>query len=372
VTIAMSLFSVLLLSCFAPIGLDVSPTLHRRTVASMGLGAVLMAVNQDWWLLAFWVVLCVNALRLPWPAMRMSRIEPAVMFYGVYMVGTQAMTMESTYWLLNGLVLLGMIGAGLKFFGDHSCAQNQSNHAEALMVVSVAACAGLAWWLSPWWLLFALPGLTVIKFEIKHGVPVGQAFLWLFHLGLLALLFTWPWVGLGVSLVYVAGLCRVAYYLRCHRTSVDGGRVRMWWTLLYAGLWMRPNGWREFFLGHGWQSWAAWADQFAQVEERHGVPNTEFFLHPHSEYVHVLFEHGVVGLVCFLCWMGSLAWQALEVGPLGQAVLFPAVAIASVALTSFPWTPPASVALATSQTVFGNMGLVIVTLVIAILVGGVL
>ncbi len=361
---ALSLFSVLLLSCFAPIGLDATPTLHRRAMASMGLGAVLMAVNADWWLLAFWVVLCVNALRMPWPAMRMSRIEPAVMFYGVYMVGSRTITEFGIGSLLVGLAMLGWIGATLKLSGDGSCAQKQSNHAEALMVVSIAACVALAWISTPWALVGILPALTVIKFEFKHGVPVGQAFLWLFHLGLLALTFTWPWVALGVTLLYIVALCAMAYRLRCLRTSVDGGRVRIWWILLYAGLWMTPNGWRELLFGHGWQSWAQMADQFAQVEERHGVPNVGFFLHPHNEYVHVLFEHGVIGLTLLLGWMGSLVWHALQAGPLGQAVLFPAVAIASVAMTSFPWTPP-------DQTAFGNMGLVIVTLVIAILLGGV-
>ena len=62
------------------------------------------------------------------------------------------------------------------------------------------------------------------------------------------------------------------------------------------------------------------------------------YLSAHNEFVEVLFEQGLIGLLAVLFWTGtslSLTWGS---GALGHAVLLPLAVLISVSLLNFPFT----------------------------------
>lgn len=374
---ALPVASVLLvligLGCLAPSGLDSSYTLHRRTVLTVLIGAVLMTIGHDWWLLVGWAVVVYNALSRPFPAMHLTRLDTIIAFYAVYLVARPFVTPEVIPVVLGGLTVLAPVAylIGVYWFDDPHClGQGQQNHADAVSVLSIAAACGLAWSVSAWWLLAMVPSLAVLYWAAQRDGRIGQAVPWLGFVALTGFMLYSPWLGLGLALIGLLYGWREARRLRMTNRGVDGGRVRMWWILLLGGWWQ--GGRKVRLLGHGWNSWAAWADSFSMLEwKKSGKPLKDyakdgmFWSHPHSEYVHVLFEHGAVGLGCLLGWMGLLAYSAWQAGPMQQAVLFPAVAMAAIALTHFPWTFP-------TEKDWGHMGLAVISLVLAILLGGAL
>lgn len=356
---AWSLVALLGLSWWAWTGRDRSPTIHRYTLAVMIAGGIPMALAQDYWPLALWVVLCGNALRKPWPMTHLAKLGTAGVFYALYRFAHDQLT-GGPMPILLGLVAVSCAGACLWWINRTRLGNR--NHAHMLFVMGFAACLALSMLHHPAWSVLSLFLLAPLwKFP-------GQSWIWVACAGLAGLAVIFPLLAIGLALIGVCTMAPRAWRCRMSAQDVDHGRVWIWSILLF-GWW--HSGWMARWLGLGWGSWTSWADSFSQLEQRKtGLPpkHAAFMTHPHNEYVHLLFEHGVIGLLLLCGWIGSLLWQTWQVEP---ALLIPAVTLCAIAMTCFPWTTPYEVAVPKKQyidyTPFGCMGMVITTLCILVL-----
>ena len=99
------------------------------------------------------------------------------------------------------------------------------------------------------------------------------------------------------------------------------------------------------------------------------------FIVAHNEYVEWWFEHGIIGLLALLGFLGTTLYALAVAGPVGQAVLVVALTLCSVAFLNFPWTlfqetPPNMMTPGPVQYI-GAPSLMVVSLVIALLAAAV-
>lgn len=356
---------LLFASWFVPKGGDRSRTIHRYLVTIMLIGAILMAIRQDYWPLALWSLICVNALRKPWPAMHITKLASLAVLYGLYAVLQPLIQPEQVALGLILIVVCAVVGALLAIFKPEH--MPHYNHSDMLMVMGLASALALTMLQDS--LLWALTIPLFVVGVLQREYAVGEAHGWMLCTVMVyAGLYSSPYVML-VSLVIIGAVATygmtTVYQLH---DGPDHGRVRIWHILLRGFYWQ--GTWKEQLLGFGWNSWAACAERVTQIDAKQGHPDPQHFTHPHNEYIHCLFEHGFVGLLILVAWIGSILHQTWLTNP---PLLIPAVTLCAIACTSYPWTLPTEYPRANKGQVeylpFGSMGMVTLTLVLLLLIG---
>lgn len=219
--------------------------------------------------------------------------------------------------------------------------QGNPNHLHGLSAVSCAAGLGLSVMLSPWILLLVpvLCAPLVITQFTETDNPGNtekphQGWAHIVAIGIASLPF---W-----SIEFTAGLLLVlsvfiATELIRHRNDdegLDSGRAKLWWSMVKE--WW-PEGWVVRLFGWG-------PKEFEPHHTQHLIKKMEetkqFVVahHAHSEYVHQLLEHGIVGLLLLLGYIVTTAWHLFTMGPEGQALYLVGATLCSIAFVSFPWS----------------------------------
>ena len=347
-----SVLALFIVAWFNGPGLDRSPAMHRYlSLIMVGIGAV-MTIQQDWWLLALWAYCCANALRFPWPMNQIVKLSTAGVLFLLVVTFRQHLTVDLIPFVLLCLVSVAL-AQGVLYFAHRRWSGN-TNHTDMLMVMGFASALALG--VMQHWSWFAFSALFLIPFAARPG----QAYLWsLASIVGLSLLYL-PFVALGAIVGAVAYIPTFAYGWRLSARHLDHGRIRAWFVLL--SIWWSA-GWKARLIGLGPDSWRVFADRVSQLGKE------KFFSHPHNEYVHVAFEHGLVGLALVLAWIGSLLWHAWTIQP---ALLIPSLTLCAIAFTCFPWTTPYEVGVVRNNRQeydpFGCIGMVLVTvLLVAVL-----
>lgn len=257
--------------------------------------------------------------------------------------------------------------------------QGNANHAQAMGVVGTAAACGL-WWMGQWWALGAL-GVTLLPVLIcrdRRSSWLTQGPAYVGFVGLMLLTMTalqdgapaWR-LGAEWSVLVAAGLWVAKPWSR-GPGWYDGDRFRVWREMVQR-YWVDPPTylatttywwWYYRLMGYGIGSWET------LVLYARRIPPTQQFMTPaHNEYVALLIERGVVGLVCALGFIGTAAWRLAHGGPEAQAVLLVGMTLCAIATTHFPWTFPQGITKTTKEG-YGNMGLVMLSFVVALLTEG--
>jgi O-antigen ligase len=352
--LSLTLLTLLALSWFMTRGRDRVNTTHRLLIVQLVLVASLLAWSQEWILLALWLFLCGNTLWRPSPLHHMAKLQ----IVGLLMLGLVILapfiTHDVTPFVLMGFVALGLILVGLWAWTTYHI---QPNHRDMGLTIAYGSAAILAPMQSWYWLL-VLPVL-MLPWLWRRSLNL-QAFGWIAAMGLMALGFVWPIAAGGIAVAGFAAASSSLWPCRVHDRGPDHGRIRYWCILLHVW-WSHP--WKARALGVGWESAKLWGDRISQAEKQNGKGSTQFFTHPHNEYVHVLFEHGLVGLCALLAFIGWLGWSAAQSDPL---LLIPGIGLCAMAFTTFPWTLPYEIGQQDKQgkityTPFGCMGMVMVT-----------
>lgn len=354
------LLMVLFLACFARQGRDRSAAIHRYVLAIMLAGAAVMVNQRDWWPLALWSLVCINALRKPWPGRQITKLAVGVGLYGMMV----ALPPVEPFWILTGIATAAFIQAARWWIMEKA---EHWNHQDMLYAMGIASIYSLSL-LHDWRWLFAQAPLLVMLFvkQKGHVRAAGQGVLWA-GAAVVSLVFVsgfWP---LSLSVLLLGGIVLGAQVpgLSQTVTGPDHGRVHQWYVLL-KGWWL--TSWNERLFGLGWDSWRAWADSLSQLRcKKLGIApqNEHTFSHPHNEYIHVLFEHGIVGLLLLLGWIGALLWHAWLTNP---PLLIPALTLCAIAGTSYPWTLPYETTREHKQYIefsaFGSMGMVVTSVLL--------
>lgn len=208
--------------------------------------------------------------------------------------------------------------------------QTNSSMMDQVAGVTTAAAIGLVWCCSWWWLagavLCAIPILVnqIHKLSCQDYNPTqGVLSIGAICLALLMLLHSFWWfTGIGVAGVVLS-------WHQWHRTVMWSYRDQIWrYVLKYW--WVIP--WPGKLIGCGTGSWIP-------LYQRSG-PTRHIALatHPHNEYLHILFEHGAIGLLAILGYVGTALWQSSHGTPELQAVAITGLTLCTVAAVSFPWT----------------------------------
>ena len=124
-----------------------------------------------------------------------------------------------------------------------------------------------------------------------------------------------------------------------HEVWWDSYRVKTWVAMLLTGWW--NGGWQIRLLGRGWGSWLPFFDFMQQVVVRIGedlkrrgqpVVQTQFNLSTaHSEYVQVLFEHGILAFIAAIGYVVTSLWTLAHGNAQSQAVYILALSVCGVA-----------------------------------------
>lgn len=348
------LLAMLAIVLFTGPGLDRSLVIHSLFVATVGVGAVLMVIQQDWLVLAGWTFLNVNVLRRPYPMQHQARIATLVGLYAVYAF----IPPVHTDWLLMGVVGLLVVFAcswGFAVF-------KHENFRDMLVTLGVACTVALVLKGYLLWAV-ALGPLVFALFAFRDLSAPLQAHLWLVGIAWLTLLVSFP------VLAPVPILLAIVWY-RTKRPPAGAVLRWRWWQILLLTQWR--SGWSARLFGMGHDAWMSWANSLAgAMQQKTGKPTEQALLNPHNEYISILFEHGLVGLVLFLAWAGSLLYHA---GVSDPPLLIPGLTLAAMALTLFPWTFPREIPVGGKTWVhyepFGHMSTVILSLLIAIILKG--
>ena len=195
--------------------------------------------------------------------------------------------------------------------------QGNVNYTEAIAGVLGAVSVGLlheSWW---WWLavLCAVSPILAGRWNRRHephGTRASQGDVYLLALVLLAV---HPWA--IAALIPMIGLG----YRR------EGSeRTRAWADILQVLWW--PSPWRRKLLGRGCHGWSI--DYLAYIQHKQTY---EHWTHAHSEYVQVLYEYGVIGLVCLLGTLWTLLAHSTH-----PSVFSMGVVLCLVAGINNPWT----------------------------------
>ena len=358
-SLLLALIILLAVTWFTGPGLDRSPALHRYlSFVMVGIGGV-MAFQQDWIVLALWLCVCVNALRFPWPMNQLLKMATAGVLYLLVLTVRQHISTDLVPYVLVGIVAVAVAQGSLYFV--HRRWSGNPNHTDMLMGMAVACCLSLGM-LKHWSWVLGVP-LFLSPMLSRRSTQWGQLTIWTGAAGLSVGLLFYPGWFVPIILASACGLLMVSWSYRLTIHQHDSGRLRIWWVLLT--FWWK-SGWKARLIGLGPDSWRSYADSFSQLEQQKtGKAGTgSFMTHPHNEYVHVVFEHGAIGLMLLLAWIGSLVWHTWEVQP---ALLIPALTLCAIAFTCFPWTLPYEVGVQRNGRIeydpFGCVGMVVVTMV---------
>lgn len=221
------------------------------------------------------------------------------------------------------------------------CGQMNPGHAQALAVVTASAAVGLAMtWHS--WMLYAVPILLMPLLLVQQNQPPlwhppykrfsltqGPLHLAIVGLSSLPLVFG-VWGLLGAFLCVLGGF----WYAR----RWDNDRMAVW-KAIFVQYWVN-QGWWVKLLGCGTGSWVYLHGDWIQAAQERGEESRatrEIYTSAHNEYVQQLVEHGVVGLAAMMAFVVTSLYALAQNGPLGLAVYFPAVALASICVLHYPF-----------------------------------
>ena len=262
--------------------------------------------------------------------------------------------------------------------GAVAAGQGNPNHLEPLCVVSVAAWTGLFYLGSIGWGLY-VPVVLLAVYPVALTMW-GQQHITqgLVHLGTLAmavLIVTYGWIGIAASVGYgIIGFLLLKPWAPS-KEGHDSGRLRTWIGMLNEFWWKQPFPVKLFGTGTG--TWVTL--HIALSSHRHQQSGEKELLMTcaHNEFVQCWVEQGMLGGLALLSYCGASLWYASHAGPAGVAVALVAATLCSVAMLSFPWTLYHEVQwqeldgrwLAKS---FGNQGLVVMSLLTALLIEAVL
>lgn len=242
--------------------------------------------------------------------------------------------------------------------------QGQVNILQAIIALSVSATLALIWleqyiaWAS---LLFLWYPLIVCRDNEKDWKDTGP------EQGILHSLVAWVCVGFLISPlatgVMVFGIIVVLGYLSWGR-EWDSNRFRMWDGFIY--LWwkvvsrnniqplesMALQGklperlskfnerrkleiWKTRLFGYGVDSFRSITGWWSYSKSND--KDKTMWEHPHNEYICMLFEYGIVGLLLLVFFLGGSGLLLYRGGQEAQALLVVGVTLCSIAFISFPW-----------------------------------
>lgn len=236
--------------------------------------------------------------------------------------------------LVHWLWLVALIGIGhgllVALAETPIWGQLNSNHVQSFAAVCTAGLVGLAWTGSPWWWGGVCLALLPILRTLVHAWAVGKADPPLMGIyGLLVIL-----TGLALWHDLLAGLAQL-----CVLASLFTILVLCWPAVLSRrgviwrhGLW---NWWRLSLFAKGFGTGAStWAWTYSI-----GQPTEELASVAHNDYLQVLIEHGLVGLLLLLAAIGGVLAPLYQV-PDALPVFLMAWTLCGIAAVSFPWQIP--------------------------------
>ena len=264
-------------------------------------------------------------------------------------------------WLLGVLVVMGMVIGVWSWMSVHHkeerwqwhllgpwwmydesricprAGQGNANHAQAVVALSCAAAIGL-WHLGFTLVLVAVPllicPLVYCRDRRESWISQGPVAVYVLLIGWGMVLLREGW-GVAVVLLPLGGLVLpfMIYLLQRHRWSAraDSYRLAMWYGVL-RDQWGAAH-WIIHWLGFGATSWR-------QLTPQYTIPRFQrvVFTTAHNEYVEMLFQHGIIGLVALLYFLGDNLWRAWHGGPTGEAVFLLGWTLCAIAFFNFPWT----------------------------------
>lgn len=207
--------------------------------------------------------------------------------------------------------------------------QNMPNHAQSVAVLGIGALIGLSWLWSPWALVLVPVPLMAVAF--CGGRHVTQGLLHLQVLGA-AVVGLWEWrVGAGMLIGATMGLWAMAWWTTPPgATTMDSFRFWLWKESLIR--WWRGR-WLIRVMGLGTGRYT----EFMAGAQHHACLGSQFTT-AHNEYLQQTVEHGVIGLLLLLAYLGDALWRTWSGGVELQAVFLLGATLCSVALVNFPWT----------------------------------
>jgi len=218
-------------------------------------------------------------------------------------------------------------------FGQVTAGQTSMNHLAAVQAWCCACAMGLIVMGYAWtWLAAPLLLLPLIRLHCPFGA-------WHWHphqgdLSLLAIAFgcwlLWePWSALVIGAV--AGLGLVIYARPWNPRTWqwwDSYRLTYWKDALTLVWW--PQGWPQRLFGFGSSTWYLATWRMGEARHHH------VFTAAHNEFLQQLVEHGIVGLLVMLAYVGEALCRTYRGGPEGHAVFLLGLAWVAIATVSFP------------------------------------
>lgn len=333
----------------------VSPGMYRSYVTIGGIGLLLVWTLPNPWLQAVCGLMIVNFLRDKHMGLHLNRFMPFVIFLAGGVAAWPYLDRSAVYPLLASIAGAGAILTGYSLVNvwrewrerDHIklyAGQENVNNTQSISVVCTSATIGLAVGFSPWWWLavpvvgFPILWQTVADWRHERSVTMGPVLM--AGVAFMALPLVIGWYTLILVPLVLAGLVAAVVQALRFEKWWDSGRIRCWFTALHIGWW--EAGWTVRLVGRGWQSWIGFQDFLVQVAtktNRHKIVNTKFMMSTaHNEFVQILFEHGLIGLLLVVGYCATALWSLGTGGPEAVAVYFAAVGMIGVACTLHPWT----------------------------------
>lgn len=364
---------LLLFACFANESRHTYKGFARSLWIVCGVAGLIGFMSGNLWVAGFVAVITYNLTRAQKPIGPMPAWLVVISCVGLYAVSKQIITTDLR---LAGLWILTSVGVALGVWSiyslmqypksyDHTrivkgwrlgfwesrdhlldCGQENHNHTQCLAALTTVASLGLGWLISPWlYLLTPLCLLPIVAVQYTMGLyghrlttwtQLTQGFVHLFHAGLAVLWFVTGWWSLLLIVPYVALILWAMNYAKRRLTWVDCGRVHTWMVHLMGSWWQM--GWRVRLFGHGWDSWLFFAIKIHRVRQAMGLAAGELLSNAHNEFVQVLFEHGMLGLLCVLGFIAETLYRLSLGGPVELIYAVLGVTLCSIASINHPWT----------------------------------
>ena len=359
---------------------DVTPNWRRWTHIQWAAGAAFVLASPSWPFTLLYLSLCA-AYWLPWVEAKSGALNDwfiKVFLFGGFYVAAMP-RMEA--WMLPWLLLFVLIcGSSVAFWiamvkwrgpryalrilgweypcwemwpdrdeptpGGFNCHGRMMNpvHAGAWGSICVFASLGLGAMWHPAWTATAAIGAFILWGSGSRGGALNMAaggLAWALAGGPYA-----DWVWLGVFLC-----AALASYRKVRDWSWAGNlsswRFQVWWDSVRLCLGNPFRAWESamfWLIGTGPFGWQDIAEKHLR---KYGERS---WLSPHNEYVHILCEHGLLGLaasVIFIGWTLEPAWRSGSEA--GAAYLGVAGALLATAAWSFPWRGTALIEGATGR-----------------------
>lgn len=250
----------------------------------------------------------------------------------------------------------------------HLCGQGNTMHLSGVSALGTSCAVGLGL-MGRWWAwcvvpLCLLPILAVTR-DQSSRIWFNQGTLTLGVMAWAVVMVYWPILGLGLLLMAVMAI--VSAVLRAHpwRPGMgwyDSNRLAYWRDAIELCWW--PCGWRKRLFGFGSHTWLVSTIRIVAPRQ-----HPEILSSAHNEFIQQLLEHGLIGLVALLAYLGDALWRAWHGGPEGQALFVIECVWCAIAMVNFPavwyheYHPPSD----TEQHWFGSPTLNAWTFVLAIL-----